>query len=85
MVAVLLANYSNELFTVVGALCDTAQKMGGVGVESMPTDVSVEVAQHVVEAPQARRLPIGVGLTIGACASLALWAGIGLGLRALFS
>jgi hypothetical protein len=51
----------------------------------MPTDVSVEVVQQIVEAPRARRLPIGIGLTIGACASLALWAGIGFGLRALFS
>ncbi|MBW8812466.1 MAG: hypothetical protein JF588_03480 [Caulobacterales bacterium] len=50
----------------------------------MPTDVSLEVAQHA-EAQPLRRLPIGLGLTIGACASLALWAGIGLGLRALFS
>jgi hypothetical protein len=51
----------------------------------MPTDVSVELVQHAAEARAIRRLPIGVGLTIGACASLALWAGIGLGLRALFS
>jgi hypothetical protein len=51
----------------------------------MPTDVSVEVVQHAAEAQPVRRLPIGLGLTIGAFASLALWAGIGFGLRALFS
>lgn len=49
----------------------------------MPTDVSVEVVRQAVEARPIRRLPIGVGLTIGACASLALWVGIGVGLRAL--
>jgi hypothetical protein len=51
----------------------------------MPTDVSVEIVQHATEAPAGRRLPIGLGLTIGACASLALWAAIGIGLRALLS
>lgn len=52
----------------------------------MPSDVSVELVTHtVVEASPARRLPIGVGLTIGACASVALWTCIGIGLRALFA
>lgn len=51
----------------------------------MPTDVAVEAVPQVGEAAPAHRLPLGVGLTIGACASLALWVGIGLGLRALFS
>ncbi len=32
----------------------------------------------------ARRIPIGLGLTLGACASLALWSAIGIGLRAIF-
>jgi hypothetical protein len=51
----------------------------------MPTDVSVEIVAHAVEARPARRLPIGLGLTVGACASLALWTCIGLGLRALIA
>lgn len=52
----------------------------------MPSDVSVELVTHtVVETQPARRLPIGVGLTLGACASIALWTCIGFGLRALFA
>lgn len=52
----------------------------------MPSDVSVElVSNAVTEAPAARRLPIGVGLTVGACVSVALWTCIGLGLRALLA
>lgn len=50
----------------------------------MPTDVSLEVVSHV-EARPVRRLPIGVGLTVGALASVALWTAIGLGLRVVFS
>jgi hypothetical protein len=49
----------------------------------MPSDISFEVVSVAAEKP-ARRLPLGVGLTIGACASVALWSAIGLGLRALF-
>ena len=53
----------------------------------MPSDVSVELVSNaaVAEAPAARRLPIGLGLTVGACVSVALWTCIGLGLRALFA
>lgn len=51
----------------------------------MPSDVSVEIAAQVMEAPAPRRLPIGLGLSIGACASVALWTCIGLGLRALLA
>lgn len=51
----------------------------------MPSDVSVEMVTHVAEAQPARRLPVGMGLAIGACASLALWTCIGLGLRAIFA
>ena len=52
----------------------------------MPSDVSVElVSSAVAEAPSARRLPVGVGLTVGALASVALWTCIGLGMRALFA
>ena len=52
----------------------------------MPSDVSVELVSSVVaEAPSARRLPVGVGLTVGAFVSVALWTCISLGLRALFA
>jgi hypothetical protein len=52
----------------------------------MPSDVSVElIARGVADAPPARRLPIGVGLTVGACVSVALWTCIGLGLHALLA
>jgi len=54
----------------------------------MPTDVSLNVASpsiRVFAAAPGRRLPIGVGLTIGACASVALWTFIGLGVRALIA
>ena len=51
----------------------------------MPSDVSVEIASHSVEARPMRRMPIGVGLSIGACTSVALWTCIGFGLRALFA
>jgi hypothetical protein len=49
----------------------------------MPSDISFEVVT-VTETKPSRRLPLGVGLTIGACASVALWSAIGFGLRALF-
>ena len=51
----------------------------------MPSDVSVEIASLSVQAQPARRLPIGVGLSIGAVTSVALWTCIGFGLRALFA
>jgi hypothetical protein len=53
----------------------------------MPSDVSVELVTRAtaVEARPARRLPVGVGLTIGACTSVALWTVIGISLRALFA
>lgn len=52
----------------------------------MPSDVSVELAPQAIAAPPAaRRLPIGVGLAIGACASVGLWTFIGFGLRALLA
>jgi hypothetical protein len=60
--------------------------MGGAGVKIMPSDVSVDLVAHTaVDARPARRLPVGVGLTIGACASVALWTVIGIGLRALLA
>ncbi len=52
----------------------------------MPSDVSVElVTRNLAEAPIRRRLPVGVGLTLGACVSVALWTCIGFGLNALLS
>jgi hypothetical protein len=52
----------------------------------MPSDVSVDLVAHAaVDARSARRLPVGLGLTIGACASVALWTVIGIGLRALLA
>jgi len=51
----------------------------------MPSDVSVEILARTAEAEPARRLPIGVGLGIGAITSVALWTCIAVGLRALFA
>ncbi len=54
----------------------------------MPTDVSLDVAPRSVrafEASPSHRLPVGVGLTLGACASVALWTFIGFGVRALIA
>lgn len=52
----------------------------------MPSDVSVDLVAHAAgDARPARRLPVGVGLTLGACASVALWTVIGIGLRALLA
>jgi hypothetical protein len=51
----------------------------------MPSDVSVDIATPRADGAPAKRLPIGIGLSIGACASIALWACIGFGLRALFA
>lgn len=52
----------------------------------MPSDVSIElVTRTVADAPPRRRLPVGIGLAIGAGASLALWTCIGLGLNALLA
>ncbi len=48
----------------------------------MPSDIPFQSVAITEAAP--RRLPLGVGLVIGAGASVALWGAIGLGLRALF-
>jgi hypothetical protein len=51
----------------------------------MPSDVAVEIVSQSLRADPVRRLPIGIGLTIGAGASAALWTCIAFGLRALFA
>ena len=52
----------------------------------MPADVSFEnVAPRSKVAAGSRRLPLGFGLAIAACASMSLWIGAAIGIRALFS
>lgn len=54
----------------------------------MPTDVSIDITAPSLTAARrlpGRRMPVGVGLTLGACASVALWTFIGLGVRALLA
>ena len=51
----------------------------------MPTDVSIEIAVREPERQTLERLPIGLGLSIGALASVALWVGIGITLHALLA
>ncbi len=52
----------------------------------MPTDVSIDVVSDpagAFETSVGRCLPIGIGLTLGAYTSLALWTFIALCVRAL--
>jgi hypothetical protein len=51
----------------------------------MASDMSVELLTPSTSTLPARRLPIGVGLALGAFASLAMWTIISFGLRALFA
>jgi len=52
---------------------------------SYPTDVTFDnLAAPSVVAKQTRRLPLGLGLAIAACASGGLWIGVVTGVRALF-
>lgn len=51
----------------------------------MPTDVSMDITARAPERAAPARLPIGFGLTIGALASVVLWAGIGMSLHALLA
>jgi hypothetical protein len=51
----------------------------------MPTDVSIEISVRETGRQTLGRLPIGLGLSIGALASVALWAGIGITLHALLA
>lgn len=53
----------------------------------MPADVSFhDVSQNAVslETTASRRLPLGVGLSIAAAASVGLWFAVAAGIRALF-
>ena len=53
----------------------------------MPADVSfqnVSRSDVSAEASAPRRLPLGIGLTIAACASVGLWVAAVAGIRALF-
>jgi hypothetical protein len=52
----------------------------------MPADVSFpHVSSTHVEAERpSRRLPLGIGLTVAAVASVGLWVGVAAGLKALF-
>ncbi len=52
----------------------------------MPADVSFQnVIPSSTPVAGSRRLPLGFGLAIAACASVSLWVGAAIGLRALFS
>jgi len=53
----------------------------------MPADVSFHSVSRrdvSIETTPVRRFPLGVGLTIAACASAGLWFGVAAALRALF-
>ena len=53
----------------------------------MPADVSfqnVSPSTISLEAASSRRLPLGIGLVVAACASAGLWVGAVAGIRALF-
>lgn len=53
----------------------------------MPADVSFQnVSQRsaAIETTTTRRLPLGIGLTIAASASVGLWFAAAAGLKALF-
>jgi hypothetical protein len=52
----------------------------------MPADVSFENVAPSADAGVApRRLPLGLGLAIAACASVSLWVGAAVGIHALLS
>jgi hypothetical protein len=54
----------------------------------MPADVSfhdVSTSALPVDQSPSRRLPLGIGLMIAACASVGLWIAVAAGIRALFS
>jgi hypothetical protein len=53
----------------------------------MPADVSfhnVSARSLPIETASTRRLPLGIGLAIAACASVGLWFAVAAGIRALF-
>ncbi len=50
----------------------------------MPADVSFTHVTHIEAEAPSRRLPLGIGLSVAAVASIGLWFGIAAGLKALF-
>jgi hypothetical protein len=53
----------------------------------MPADVSfqdVSAQSASIEGSAPRRLPLGIGLTVAATASVGLWFAVAAGLKALF-
>jgi hypothetical protein len=51
----------------------------------MPADVSYShVATRADAKPASRPLPLGFGLLIAAAASVGLWVGVAVGVKALF-
>lgn len=51
----------------------------------MATDTYLEVVATAVAQPKEhRRLPVGVGLSIAAGASLSLWVMVGFAIRSIF-
>lgn len=52
---------------------------------STPTAAPLSVHVPLAQAGSAARLPVGLGLAMGAVASLTLWAGLVAGVRALLT
>jgi hypothetical protein len=50
----------------------------------MPADVSFENVAPRQIATETSRLPLGIGLSVAACASVGLWFGVVAAVRALF-
>lgn len=50
----------------------------------MATDVSLDVLAQSSVTP-AQKVPVGIGLAVGALASITLWAFVGIGLRVLLA
>ncbi|WP_372785119.1 hypothetical protein [Phenylobacterium sp.] len=53
----------------------------------MPADVSfdnVSPSSLSIETTSTRRLPLGIGLVIAACASVGLWVAVAAAIRAFF-
>ena len=50
----------------------------------MPADVSFHYVQAPPVADSSRRMPIGIGLTVAAFASVGLWVAVLAGVTAIF-